>query len=273
MTIRFGAFAYALCAAITLGSAALSYLAFAKRSEKAKNVFVLVLIALNIFQHFFKFIIWPTDYGSGFGLKNTAYNMCAFLIILMPIAYFSKSVALKNFACVAGTFAGLGASLIPMWFFGKNPYLWEVIRFYFCHILLFLTAALPVAFGTVKIAFKNFLKMPIMFFGAIIIVYINNTLAYFIAGGKAEGLYSYLSAQNPMWAIRPPEFITANETALKIVNALVPPFFKNVGGMPYMPFLWYIIPFGIALFALSLLVCYLFDKNGAREFFNKDKRA
>ena len=85
MIIDYGSAAYFIPFLITALAVAALYFAFRGRTAHTKRAVVLVLAALNIAQHILKQFIYPHYESMAYpDLINTAYNMCATLILITP---------------------------------------------------------------------------------------------------------------------------------------------------------------------------------------------
>lgn len=100
--------------------AAATWALLRKRTKRTQQTVILALMLINVFQHFFKSVIYPPYFGDGFTAISTAYNMCAVLIIFSPIAFIFRSRFLKNFIFYIGSVAGIAAIAVPYWFIGKD---------------------------------------------------------------------------------------------------------------------------------------------------------
>ena len=262
MTIEYGSMAHIMYILIALLLVFLLYFLFRGKSEKMQKTVVVILMVLNILQHLFKAYIYPQYAGAGFSSLNSAYNMCALLILISPIAYFSKSETLRDFVFPVGSVAGIIAVLVPYWHIGESAFTWDVYRFFICHALLFASSLLPLLFGHHKPSWRSFWKIGLIFFAAIAFILINDIV--FITMGKYHGapegaeLYEVLLMANPCWSIAPPD---AFPFVFDIVKIFSPPIFTgdNPNGM-IVPVMWYFIPLYIGITLLAFIVLGVMDK-------------
>ena len=96
MTIRLFSFGYLFFPIISAILFFVFLWFFKDKSKTQKEGFIFLLASLNVFQHLFKRLLFGGAY-SRFGLENTAYNMCAFLILTMPFALLKKDGVFKIF--------------------------------------------------------------------------------------------------------------------------------------------------------------------------------
>lgn len=243
------------------------YFAFRNKSLKAQRIAVLALVLLNVFQHLFKLEIYPI-YDGGFNSLCTAYNMCALLILLSPLAHFVKFAPLSDFVYFIGTSAGVVALLIPYWNIGAPAFSGEVVRFFICHALLLASSILPLLFGHHKVSYKRFALLGLLFFLAIGIIILNDVICLKLGvydGLSGENLYSDLKAANPIWSFGPPESF---KFVIKIVDVFTPDFLlgdKTGGNL--VPVMWYFIPLYLLISLLAFAVFAFCDrKNFLRDF-------
>ena len=265
MKMFYGSLLYILSICVALAVMAGLFFLLRRRSVKTQKIVVFSLMLINILQHLFKSFIYPQYAGDGFTMVNTAYNMCALLILLSPFVYFSRSNFWKDFTFYVGTVAGLIAIAVPIWFIGKDitELGFEYIRFYFCHILLFLSSGLTLLLGHHRPSYRCFPKIGIAFLLSLLIILLNDALCVILglaSGHEPHDLYNTLRALNPCWSMGPP----ANGSfapVVSLIHALSPAFLcgKNATGL-YAPILWYAIPLYIGITLVAFPVCVLTDR-------------
>ena len=86
MTINYFSLAHVMYILIECAIPVGLYFVLRNKAQKTKKLVVLGIMLLNVFQHLFKSLLYPQYEGFGFNALNTAYNMCALLILLSPIA-------------------------------------------------------------------------------------------------------------------------------------------------------------------------------------------
>ena len=235
----------------------LFYFLLRNKKDKTKKMVVFVILLINIFQHLFKFVVWPQYYGTGFNELNTACNMCALLIIVSPFVFISKSSVLKDFIFYIGTTAGLIAVSVPYWFIGESIISFEYLRFYVCHTLLFIGSILPVLLGLHKLSLNNVYKIGFICLIALLLVLLNGLVFSFINNptNVNAALNSFYS-KNPVWALRPPEGFNG---AVKLIELLSPKIFIGDETKTYTPVLWYFIPMYLLITLATLIVNIIYN--------------
>lgn len=267
MILQYFNYAYFLVLLGTFGLFFAIWFPLRNRSLYAKQVAIAVVVAANVSQHLFKFCVWPHMFGQSFGLVETAYNVCAFLILLSPIAHFGKSGILKQFISYVGTVAGLIALFVPYWFIGKNILSWDFARSWTCHTLLFVSSLLPAAWRMVKFRLADGWKMGFVFLLMLTLVFANNAI-FMVAFGDStqETVFRDLFQQNAFWMMGPP---SAFEGVGKVLVQLCPSFFRLPDG-GFIPILWYAIPMysGITALIYAANIAY----RGLMKFMEARKR-
>ncbi len=216
------------------------YFAFRNKAEYIRITALYIIALVNLLQHFFKFALWPHCFGTSFNLINTAYNVCAFQIILTPFLIKKKKGVLKEFNVYVGSIGSIISFVYPNWFLGKTVFQWEFARFWTCHFLLLCTSLLPFLWGMVEFDRGNYWKMGIVWFFMLCIILLNDVLCIFMGlQGDPTKLYQTLYDLNPISIMRP----AANAEFLNdIVKWLSPHIFLGAISGVYTPILWYMTP-------------------------------
>ncbi len=266
MIIRYGSFAYFLPMLVAAAAVAGLYFAMRKRSARAKSAAVALLAAVNLIQHLFKQFVWPHYFGDAFPATiNTAYNMCAALIIVTPFVLVSKSTAWKQFMAYVGTAAGALTFVLPYWYIGQTLWQWDALRYYVCHGLLLCTSLLPALWGLHKISWRDFYKLPFIFFFMQILIAFDHLVCWTL-GVNGEGeFFDVLYEANPLWMMHPGENFAF---VIPLIDALTPDIFFGDGSRPYVPILWYAVPLTLAMWVLA----FALDAAADRRRFVSDMR-
>lgn len=255
---------YILSLLILLGLGVGLWLILRRRSERVCRSVILALMLLNLFQHFFKAWIYPQHFGEGFTSVSTAYNMCATLIILSPLALLFKNRFLKNFVFFVGSVAGISAIAFPQWFIGweVSQLGWKYFRFYLCHALLFLSSALPLALGLHRPRVREFWHTGTAFLLALCVIVINDFLCMALGiypGASVENFYQSMLEINPCGIMGPP---TGLPWLASVVGVFSPSVFigNNPSGI-YIPILWYAIPLFLGMSIGSAVLFSFWDRD------------
>lgn len=253
--MRLFSLTYILHIAASIGIVVFCHFLFAKRSQKAKLIFLFVVAGLNVFQHLFKAVVWPHLYGTGFTISNTLYNVCATMIILTPFFLRRRGGVWREAIALVGTIGSALALFVPFWFIGKSIMNWEYVRFWTCHELLLVTSVLPITWKMVEFRAKDFWKIGLCFFGILGIIMFNDIICILtgIYGNGTQSLGTALYNLNPFCMMRPLSEFAWLE---RFVRPFTPSIFMSSSGHGYTPILWYFFPLYtvITLVAGPLLV-------------------
>lgn len=280
MLIEYGSFMYFAYILLAVGACVGLFFLLRGRSEAIRRRAVLIISFINLAQHLLKGIIYPHYWGDFSPHLSSAYNVCAFLIISSPFIWLFGGELLKNFIVYLGTIAGMIAMLVPYWFIGQSAFQSEAYRFYLCHSLLFISSILPPLLGLVKLRWRHFWKIGLLFLAMLGIIIVNDII--FLALGlypttNPSDIYASLCEINPCWSIVPPQGF---EWLIKIIGIFSPSFLMggNSSGF-YVPILWYAIPMYIGITLVSFIVCISVDFKAftgfcsdAREKFKKKSK-
>ena len=276
MRIYYGSLAHIIYIAVAIVFCIAVYLLIRKKSENIQKNVILSIMLVNAAQHLLKSLVYPQYWGLGFTALSTAYNMCAFLILMSPLALLLKNQVLKSFIFYVGTAAGFLALLIPYWNIGDYMFDFEVIRFFICHAFLFSSSLLPLLTRLHKPSYKFFPYAALCFFSALGIILLNDTVCILIGiypGVESLSLADALSVVNPVWSFGPPPVFEWLRDGAKFFSpdAWV---FDNAAGA-CLPVLWYLIPAYVLITAIACPICVLVDRkrfvSDFKAFKQKDK--
>jgi len=277
MTVKYGSLAHILSILLALALCAALFFLLRGKSRKIQLSVIYAIMALNIFQHLFKSIIYPQYAGLGFTSLNTAYNMCATLILISPLAMLINFKPLKNFVFYIGSVAGMIAIAVPYWSIGKSAGDPDFIRSFICHAMLFVSSMLPLLLKIHVPSYKCAFELGIGFLLTLMLITANDAVCILLGiypGVEGMTLADALYRISPVWSFGPPEEFA---WVIRIVDVFSPDVFVGNGGKtPLVPILWYAIPVYIGITLIALPICISADykrfKADVRDFFTK-KRA
>lgn len=274
--MNYGSPFYIFSLVLLLAIATLVWAILRKRSVRTQRIAVLLLMCANTLQHFLKPLIYPQYAGTGFTALETAYNMCAVLIIISPFVFLWGNRFLKNFIFMGFT-AGIAAIAVPFWYIGMevSQLGWDYGRFYICHAVLFIASLMTRLLGLHKPSYKEFWQPGLAFLLALSVILLNNVI--FIAlglypGADAGDLYGSLMAVNPCLMMGPSE---DQLWLVDLVKYFTPSVFlgSNPTGQ-FAPILWYALPLYLGQSVITFVFFALSDwKNFSADMKRLGKKA
>lgn len=255
MLINYGSFMYCAYILLAVVVCAILYAILKNRSHSVKKGVVFTIALFNFLQHVLKLVIYPQYAQEKPIYLITAYNVCAFLIILSPFIILFGNRLLQNFITYMGSFAGMIAMVVPYWFIGKSAFGWEVYRFYICHSLLFISSILPGLIGLHTLEKRHCWKIGLLFIGVLVCVLLNDTvliLTNAYPNTHSDNVYEALSRINPCWTMHPAEGMAWVGDIVALFSPAF--FFGNNPWNVYIPVLWYAIPLYLGITLLTYLL-------------------
>lgn len=274
--MAYGSGIYVISVLFILLCAGMAWAVLRHRSVKTQRIVILCIMLLNVFQHFMKPFIYPLYANTGFSHVVTAYNVCAFMIIISPAVYLWGNRLLRNFLCIVGTAAGIGTIIFPVWYIGTDVSdLWpSYVRYYICHGLLFLSSLLTMLLNHHRPSYKEFWHVGLGFLMDLFVVLVNNVI--FISAGlylqaDSQDIYGSLWIDNPCLLMGPSEALSWIADISRIFTPDV--FLGNNPAGRYAPILWYAVPvyLGISIICM-LLFCAIDHKNFSADLDRLKKR-
>lgn len=214
----------------------LSYLFLINKTDKIFNRFILIIMILNILIHLLKPFLWGNDYRIFDYQLITIYNICALIIIISPILYFSKCGLLKDFIialCIV-------IAILSLFFTPKSILdskdIFKIIRYYLCHYIIALTGFLPILTKRHRFNWKSLFLIGILCIAFELIILINNYICEMIKTNNTDinFICERLSITNYSWIMLPP--YSWRDGVISKILFLYYPFGR------YLPIIWNIIP-------------------------------
>ncbi len=225
------------------------------KSRKYIHNFIFILLVSAFVLHFLKLLFEP--YVSGLPQtirKSTFENICAVSTLLFPWFYISKKKYLHDYMVVIGILSGLSAYIIPTEALGKDVYTFDVIRFYYAHLIIFLAPFLMVYFKLYRLELKRIFFIPFIFYGILAIILINEIILITI--DYVEGDFNSLfdpNYRNSSFIFGPTEYF---QNARWILTMFVPKFLI----IPfYWPIIWLMIPAYLYICLFGFIIWLIFN--------------
>ena len=155
-----------------------------KKNDKFKNRFIMGLLISAFVLHFAKLLFSPyNDLFPESIRKVTFENICAISTLVFPFLFLSKNKVLRDYMLVMGIASGLAAYLYPteaifdtfdsIYFGRKGAFSFDVIRFYYAHLIIFLAPFLMGYFKLHVFSFKRIAYFSAMVVMTLALIFIN----------------------------------------------------------------------------------------------------
>ncbi len=269
--VKVGNLYYFLFIFITLILFISFYLFLKKKSKKYQYNFILIICFLNLTLHFLKLFFEPYVSDFPYSIRKITFeNICAISTLLLPfVVLYKKSSILNNYFFFISLAGGLGAIFYPTEAFNKNLLSFDVLRFYYCHITLFLVPTLAGSIGLFRPNYKKFYQIPILFLTIEMLILINEFLLY-KTGLISSSITEFFSREtrNSSFVFGP---LPAFDKIANILLIFVPKIFtKNIFHIEgldvfYWPVVWMIIPAFIYLPLIYEIIILPFSYKDIRQ--------
>ncbi len=295
MYIRVGNALYFSTIAVTLLILFLLwYLLKDSSARKCKTILLSIAFA-NFAVHFLKLLFPPYSAAIVSGAANTwpysitnitFENICAVNTILLPFAILSKKQWFTDSVLLLSIVGGIAAIVYPVDMFTSGLPLLEVLRFYFCHMILIIVPTLVLSLKLHKYDFKSFWKLPLFFFAEEAGILLNNYLLMEIGVYPQREDFLVYEWHNTSF-IYGPYFDATGKEELGFLSKLVPNFMKTIpngftyyssklgdnydfgGQTKYWPLLWMICPLAVYGYPLSFGISCALDSKGLISLFKR----
>jgi hypothetical protein len=237
-----------------------------KKDQRIQSRVLLVIAFLNLALHFLKLLI--PEYREAMPVsfrKVTFENICATTTIMMPFIMLSKNKVMKDYLFYIGLLGGLAALIYPTEAFDRELLELDVLRFYICHMMLFIVPFYMVVFGIHELSLKRVALFPLTFIVVECLILANEVIlmeAGFV-DFRGDNFLQY-NYRNSNFIFGPTDEF--KELSDKIIDPLVPTCFKTVGAgnyqgvEKYIPVAWLVVPCIIYFNIIGGLMCILFTK-------------
>ena len=276
---------------LSVGSYVGLYFLLKNKSDVVKNHVLFGLLVFGIVLHYVKAFFPPYSNNINRFFSDIWFiNICGANILLFPFLYLSKSAKVKDYMFFIGVLSGLIAVCYPIEPILKGDMqvaeIWDVIRFYIHHTILWIVPLLMVTLKLHKITYRSALNAPTGLLLLMLFIMINQLLQSELGFISLRG--------NNIFAIgyKNTSYIWGPGTDDPIGNFIAifcPDVFKTipagqyVGEEKYWPWFWLVVPCYLVLTPLCLGISMIWDrqnfKNDLVNLFNnvktfiKDKKA
>ncbi|MCL2792171.1 MAG: hypothetical protein FWD87_03695 [Spirochaetaceae bacterium] len=191
----------------------------------------------------------------------TPENICIVSVLVFPWFFLSKKKILKDYMFYLGIMSGLGATLIPIDAIGRNIFEFDTIRFYFCHIIIWVAPLLMVLLKLHTLDYKRIIKVPFLLYFVLCIILVNEIILIGAGFVHISHLYSNVIRNSALifGPLAEVEFVGILFTALTPQLFLTVPIGPNAGAVYYWPIIWLMIPSYIYFCAIAILLSLPFE--------------
>jgi len=231
------------------------------KSKLFINRFIFGLLLSAFVLHFSKLLFEPYFSELPQSIRKITFeNICAVSTLVFPWFYLSKKKILLDYMVVIGMLSGLAALVVPTEALGKPPFTFDVLRFYYSHIVIFLSPFLMVVTKIYQFNYRRIFLVPLMFYVILLIILINEIILMQI-GYVESDLNSLLDPnyRNSSFIFGPTMYF---QNVKWILTMWVPKIFltgPNAGQVLYWPIIWLIIPAYIYISLFGFIIGLIFS--------------
>ena len=238
------------------------YFLLRNKSKRTSDIVLFGILLSSFILHFLKLTFtYYQEWMPRALITITPENLCAVSALVFPWFYISKKNILRDYMFYMGVISGIGATLYPVDVIGLAAFEFETVRFFYCHIIIWLVPLLMVLLKLHTPGYKRILKVPFLAYLIMCVILVNEV----ILTGAGFVRSDYLFRND----VRNASFIFGPEPNVgilgKLFTALTPQVFmtkpvgENAGSVYYWPIVWLIIPSYIYFCAFALLLALPFD--------------
>jgi hypothetical protein len=252
MYVEIGNFYYYLYFVIAIVITTTLILYLKNKDVKIKHRAITILLFSALALHFMKLLFSP--YNQMFPeiiRKVTFENICAVSTLVFPFIWLSKSKILKDYMIVMGIISGIAAFLYPteaifdtfdsVYFGMKGAFSFDVIRFYYAHLVIFLAPFLMGYFKLHTFEIKRLIFLPLTILLTLTIIYVNEVILLKLGWVDPNGFLD-VNIRNSSFVFGIPDHY---KNVAVIFDIFVFDFMKTNpfnGELHYWPVLWLTIP-------------------------------
>ena len=261
MNIQFFNGWYFLFLALSFGGFAGLYFLLRNRREKTVKIVLISLMVFALVLHFMKGLFPPYSLDYERHLRDSWFiNICGANIGLFPFMLLSKNKYCRDYMFYLGLIGGLAAIFYPIDPVMKpdqNAEIYDVLRFYLHHNLLWYVPLLMVLLKIHHLDYRRIWAVPIIFLLVLLFIMLNQIFQSELGfiGLRGDDIHAIPYVNNSLiWG---PDGHISN-----LIDWACPSFFKTIpvgphaGEAKYWPWFWLIVPSFVVLipgcFLLSL---------------------
>lgn len=222
------------------------------KDDKHKEKVITILLFSAFALHFAKLLFYPYNELFPDSIRKVSFeNICAISTLIFPFLFLSKKKVFLDYMLVIGIASGIAAYLYPteaifdtfdsIYFGRKGAFSFDVIRFYYAHLIIFLAPFLMGYFKLHVFSFKRVYVLALMILGTITLIFVNEWVLLQLGWIDSSSFYD-VNIRNSSFVFGIPEHY--KEVAV-IFDVFVFDFLKthpSTGEPFYWPVLWFVVP-------------------------------
>lgn len=257
------------------------YLLLKNKNEKVKKWTLFGILIFSLVLHFLKMYFPPYSENVN-RLYNDIWfiNICGANILIFPIIFLTKSKRAKDYMFFIGLISGIVSICYPMEpvLKGNNQIneLFDVIRFYIQHTILWIVPLLMVTLNIHKVSYKSVLLVPTGLLLLMLFIVINQVFQYelgFITPNTTDFFGIKFKNTSYIWGPDDPIGYFIAKFCPKVFKTI--PVGQYAGQAKYWPWFWLVVPAYVLLTPVTFLVSLIFDyknfKQDVTDMYNKLK--
>ncbi|MBQ3116402.1 MAG: YwaF family protein [Clostridia bacterium] len=241
------------------------YFLLRNKSQKTKKWTLFSILLFALILHFVKLFFPPYTTNQEIALRDSWFiNICGANIALFPFLFLFKNKYVKDYIFYMGIIGGGLALLYPTEALNKtieNPLIFDTIRFYLHHTILFAIPLLMVMLKVHQISYKRILSCPVGLLIVMLFIMLNQVLQSelgFIPLRKGDIFNIGYKNTSFIWG-------PGDDSLAQIFVIFCPKFFRVIpfgefaGQEKFWPWFWLIIPVFIYLIPFAFMLSMIFD--------------
>lgn len=235
-------------------------------SPKTQRIVIASILGVNFALHFLKLLFPPYSEYFPISIKESSFqNICAVNTIIFPFIYWKKKEVLLDYMVYVGLISGVSAIFLPTEALGEAPFVFDTIRFYYCHMAVAIAPLLMVVTKIHRVNYHRTWKVPFVLLIVLCIIILNEVMMMelgFVSLRNGDLLHP--NYRNPSLVFGPPKEIEGT-ALLKFILMWTPKVFMAIpvgemaGQTKYWPILWVAFPLYVFFCLLSFFISLWLD--------------
>ncbi|MDD4244368.1 MAG: hypothetical protein PHG08_08695 [Bacilli bacterium] len=235
-------------------------------SPKTQRIVIASILGVNFALHFLKLLFPPYSEYFPISIKESSFqNICAVNTIIFPFIYWKKKEVLLDYMVYVGLISGVSAIFLPTEALGEAPFVFDTIRFYYCHMAVAIAPLLMVVTKIHRVNYHRIWKVPFVLLIVLCIIILNEVMMMELGFvSLRNGDFLHPNYRNPSLVFGPPKEIEGT-ALLKFILMWTPKVFMAIpvgemaGQTKYWPILWVAFPLYVFFCLLSFFISLWLD--------------